>query len=425
MLALNEDGIVNLLRRLNNKPARMKAKFQRRIYSSKCAVLLPYFSYAFSDDVIASVHRQALTNHSKRQGILLVVFYSLYWPIAAGTLACFAALKIDCKACAIPLSQFRFFISLWALKVRHNITTDTFLHYKLWLPERKAILHEYLQRHEIATLLDWLNRHTDTSQIECKASFDTLCQENGIESTRNVAVISNHKVTLREGTSLPKRDLFSKTDGMFGGSDAQAWTYDPVSSTWSDGQHRVVERQLLNVLETASAQKSIVVQLSLTNHETMTRFSSGALCTFRVVTFKLPRGRAEHFRSVLRMPVGEMSVDNFGAGGLAAGIDDQGRLTSAVKKGVVNESWNTHPDTNAPITGIQLPFFDEIVNCALNAHNLLTDIVSVGWDIAWTQHGPIIVEGNVSWGGDTLQIPSGIPLGQRFCELYESAKHAT
>jgi hypothetical protein len=68
-----------------------------------------------------------------------------------------------------------------------------------------------------------------------------------------------------------------------------------------------------------------------------------------------------------------------------------------------------HPDTNARITGTILPLWSETKTLAILAHRSFADRVLVGWDIAITDEGPLIVEGNSSPDLDILQ-RFGVPV---------------
>ena len=52
------------------------------------------------------------------------------------------------------------------------------------------------------------------------------------------------------------------------------------------------------------------------------------------------------------------------------------------------------------------------------AHSACTDFVFVGWDVAFTPDGPIILEGNENWDAATYQTLTGEPLGYtKFVEV--------
>ena len=48
---------------------------------------------------------------------------------------------------------------------------------------------------------------------------------------------------------------------------------------------------------------------------------------------------------------------------------------------------------------------------ALRAHANLPQMFFVGWDVVDTDQGPMLLEGNVVWGGNLAQMAGNAPLG--------------
>jgi hypothetical protein len=58
----------------------------------------------------------------------------------------------------------------------------------------------------------------------------------------------------------------------------------------------------------------------------------------------------------------------------------------------------------------------DVIDLALTAHRKLDVPWSVGWDVAATTDGPVLVEGNVLWGVDILHVPHRRGLDPAFAE---------
>jgi hypothetical protein len=58
------------------------------------------------------------------------------------------------------------------------------------------------------------------------------------------------------------------------------------------------------------------------------------------------------------------------------------------------EWWDVHPVTGAQVTDRTLPHWEAIKAIALKAHNASKGRLLVGWDIAVTPDGPLLLEGN-------------------------------
>ena len=64
-----------------------------------------------------------------------------------------------------------------------------------------------------------------------------------------------------------------------------------------------------------------------------------------------------------------------------------------------------HPMTNTDIVGFKVPKYKEAVKLALKASKVVKESRYVGWDIAITDKGPVIIEGNEYPGHDIYQLP--------------------
>lgn len=75
-------------------------------------------------------------------------------------------------------------------------------------------------------------------------------------------------------------------------------------------------------------------------------------------------------------------------------------------KGIIYEE---HPDTHVKIAGFQLPFVPEAVEMCLKAAMVEPRVRYVGWDVAITEKGPVIIEGNPYCAHDFWQLPPHTP----------------
>ena len=58
-----------------------------------------------------------------------------------------------------------------------------------------------------------------------------------------------------------------------------------------------------------------------------------------------------------------------------------------------------------------LPSWDAAVRHVTVAHQACSNYAFVGWDVAFTPHGPRLLEGNANWCADEYQALLGEPLG--------------
>jgi hypothetical protein len=100
------------------------------------------------------------------------------------------------------------------------------------------------------------------------------------------------------------------------------------------------------------------------------------------------------FHPFFRMGRGHSIVDNGGAGGIFACVDVESGIinTEGVDEFSDNE-YIFHPDTHYQIVGFKIPRWDEAIELAKEASCQTTNRYT-GWDLALTEQGWVIVEGN-------------------------------
>ncbi len=143
-----------------------------------------------------------------------------------------------------------------------------------------------------------------------------------------------------------------------------------------------------------------IVQKLIVQHPILQAFGTGCVNTVRIITVRGKSGKISVFAAFLRVGTDKTSfVDNRAKGGLAIGVDlGTGKL---MKYGFPHAKYGTkyevHPLSGIRFDGYQLPFWDQIVELVCLAHKQFYHLQSVGWDVAITGSGPIILEGNDTW----------------------------
>lgn len=141
-------------------------------------------------------------------------------------------------------------------------------------------------------------------------------------------------------------------------------------------------------------------QQCIEQHPAMRRLNATSVNTLRLVSF-CHQQKAEVAFGALRVGTGQSNVDNWAAGGLIVRIDlDSGELRGDgfFKPGYGGRT-AVHPDSGVIFDGFGIPFFAEAMALVVRLHEYLPRIHSVGWDVAITDDGPVIVEGNDDWDG--------------------------
>jgi Sugar-transfer associated ATP-grasp len=317
----------------------------------------------------------------------------------------------------VPLGTQRLHM-LW-LGLRRGLDPESYYRFWLFRPERRRKAHLYIQQHEAGLLYRVLavrEAIDDFFITEDKARFEQWCRQFGLPSVRCVAQFNDGAPTPDDAVvTIPEQDLFSKPIDSYGGAGARRWKHSGRGTWMSPEGERFDRGGLIEQLSAQSRNGIVLLQECLDNDPRIAHLSSGALCTVRIVTIRPPEGKPEVVCAVFRMATGGNSTDNFSIAGIAAPVDlTSGRLDEGVHSDptLVVAPAPSHPDTGATIAGTFLPWWTEAKALALHAHDKLPSIACVGWDIALTGAGPILVEANWAPGARLAQAPSGIPLGE-------------
>ena len=128
----------------------------------------------------------------------------------------------------------------------------------------------------------------------------------------------------------------------------------------------------------------------------MAKIAGGAIGCVRVLTVNAGKGPKPVY-SVWKLPAPNAMSDNFWQdGSLLAQLDlETGTIQSCVRgTGLNAESLEVHPQSGAHVVGAELPYWEETLKLATQAHALFPEFGVCGFDIAIGAGGPQILECN-------------------------------
>lgn len=295
------------------------------------------------------------------------------------------------------------------------------------MPQKRSEATHYFSNREIHHLFAYLNGYTDTSCLRDKAEFYRICRHRKLPTIPVIAEVRQRAWQWMEDgtTQLPQQALIVKPTFGANGRGLQRWTYDPAGYFYNRAGKAVLADQLPSLLIQRSGladpfrEGGLLIQPRLQNHRQIAELSNGGLSTVRIVTAHVPPHPIESVISVFKMPTGNGIADNLVEGGIASPVEGYtGELGPAVSKKLLGPPILAHPDTGRPIAGKVLPQWPQVVALACRAHAAFPQFVFLAWDIAITDAGPVLVEGNSGWCVELVQRPHQHPLGKtRFAEF--------
>lgn len=146
----------------------------------------------------------------------------------------------------------------------------------------------------------------------------------------------------------------------------------------------------------------------IAQHPAISAIYPNSVNTVRAVTL-YKDGKARVITTCFRMGQGDNHVDNLNAGGLVVPVEE---TTGIVHQRAMDKEKNVHthhPSTGNAITGFQFPDWEAAMAMVCRAAEEIPQLGYLGWDIAFSVNGPVLVECNEYPGNGLLQLPEHTP----------------
>lgn len=137
----------------------------------------------------------------------------------------------------------------------------------------------------------------------------------------------------------------------------------------------------------------VILEEQVVQSEDFSVLNESSVNTVRCITFNTRHVVVAPYYFMKIGRVGSF-VDNAGAGGIIVGIDkDTGKLvTDGYDE--LNRRFETHPDSGIVLKGIQLPDWDQLNAICKEMSAKMQNVKFIGWDLAHTDQGWVVIEGN-------------------------------
>lgn len=146
-----------------------------------------------------------------------------------------------------------------------------------------------------------------------------------------------------------------------------------------------------------SGNKFMVEQL-LTQHEEMAKLNPDCINTIRVETMVDQRGVSHIINTVAIMGTKGGVTNNAHNGGIMCHVDIEGGFITGPARNPEGVNSYYHPDTHMPLPGFKIPMWEDVKAFALKMSQVEPKARYIGWDIAITPDGPVVIEGNTRPG---------------------------
>lgn len=147
-----------------------------------------------------------------------------------------------------------------------------------------------------------------------------------------------------------------------------------------------------------------VVEAFVIQHPELNRLFPESVNTVRIVSISTNKD-VDIAYAALRIGNGKAVVDNFHSGGMTAAIDMQtGKLTTNAAD-MNGNVFKEHPVTGVQFKEFEVPYFKEAMELVKDAISKNKIKGYLGWDVAISETGPVLIEVNVSPGVVLLSMP--------------------
>jgi glutathione synthase/RimK-type ligase-like ATP-grasp enzyme len=165
------------------------------------------------------------------------------------------------------------------------------------------------------------------------------------------------------------------------------------------------EASFFDLLFANNQHASYLVQPFLIQHWLLNSINPTAVNTVRIDTF-VQGDDIVHNGAALRIGSGTFFADNWAAGGFICQIHlETGELSAqAISKAKYGRRIiHRHPTTGFEFAGIRVPFWEETKQLVKAAAPVFLPLRALGWDVAITEQGPVIIETNQDYDIFLLQ----------------------
>ena len=152
------------------------------------------------------------------------------------------------------------------------------------------------------------------------------------------------------------------------------------------------DEEIRKVYDSCIKDGTTLVEEVIIQHPELSRIHPASINTVRIVTLQINGNVGIPF-ACLRVGNGKR-VDNHASGGLVARIDLETGRVDTPGTGKYGSEYLQHPITGVDFIGFEIPMYTEAIELVKKAANRIPKVGLIGWDIAITNKGPVVVEGN-------------------------------
>lgn len=185
----------------------------------------------------------------------------------------------------------------------------------------------------------------------------------------------------------------------------------PIAATCGKGIEKLRKgdyESLKELYDHLNESGSGLIEDFIIQHPRVSQIYPYSVNTYRIVTVNR-NGVSGVVCAFIRIGNGGRFVDNINSGGMAAPVNADTGIIERAACDKDGKCYAVHPVTGVLIPGYPLPFWREAIEMCLEAAEVVPQLGYMGWDVAVSDDGPQLIEGNHFPGHDILQMPPHVP----------------
>lgn len=323
----------------------------------------------------------------------------------------------------------------------HKYIPYQYLKNSLYLRHPERDIYRYVPTELLHITRDRANSAGDLALVNDKLLFEETLRATGLRTTNTLFLLQRNRIRdlgdnifsyqsfieAIEAARLPDGILVKPTAG--GSGSAVFKFHARERALLHDGQPLSEEafHALVFTTNGGSYWTDFIVQETISQHADIARLNPTSVNTIRIDTFIDDTGTPHFNAAAIKVGARGSITDNYGSGGYMIPIDlETGDLSRLAK---VDAPFGGHSQDVEELFGpgtsaFAIPFWQPLREQVILAAQAILPLRAVGWDIAMTPDGPLIVEANADYGIDALQELSGgyadKPLGLAYIRSRQS-----
>lgn len=265
-----------------------------------------------------------------------------------------------------------------------------------------------------------------------RATYLTRCLNNSIvkkyNDKDNFALFDDKAAFFKEYSRYIGRDWIDLRECEFKEFEEFTKKFNeivvkPFDGQCGEGVEKIkieADTDIPSLYKTLMKNDQLLVEEYIHQHPEMARLNPSAVNSLRMFTF-YRNGESYLLQTILKIG-NKGSVDNFYNGGMYTFADENGVVNiPAIDRD--DNVYSVHPITGTEIIGFKIPMIEEAENLVLEAAKEHPEEGYVGWDVAISVQGPLIIEGNVYPGifqpraGFSKNGEGVLPLYRKYMEI--------